>query len=74
MLGRSVPRLPSVAKLLRGGVRWLASAAREEEKFPVQPGSLLHICCTQPHTHVQLGNTPGVEDTVTLQAGDERAG
>jgi hypothetical protein len=39
----------------------------EPESFGVQPGSLLHICCTQPHTHVQLGNKPGVEDVVTLQ-------
>jgi hypothetical protein len=39
----------------------------EPQTFDVQPGTLLHICCTQPHTHVQLGNKPGVEDVVTLQ-------
>lgn len=34
--------------------------------FAVVPGSLLHICATNPATNVRISNQPGLEDTVKL--------
>ena len=54
---------------LAAALRWIASNAPkvQSDTFPVQPGSLLHICCTHPDTQVLISNKPGVEDAVTLQ-------
>jgi len=56
--------------LLAGAcARWMADTAYHEraDTFSVQPGSLLHICCTHPSTHLQVSNTPGIEEAVTMQ-------
>lgn len=46
-----------------------AAAESQAQTFAAQPGSLLHICCTDPLTDVHISNQPGVEDAVTLQVG-----
>lgn len=33
----------------------------------MQPGSLLHVLCTHPHTDVHITNKAGQEETVSLQ-------
>jgi hypothetical protein len=42
-----------------------SSSSTIEQTFPLSPGGLLHICCTQPGTSVAVSN--GAEDAVSLQ-------
>jgi hypothetical protein len=64
----SLRRLPASTHLARRLSHHLAadsSSSSSEQTFPLSPGGLLHICCTQPGTSVDITN--GAEDAVSLQ-------
>jgi hypothetical protein len=65
----STVQICSLARHSNALTRVFASVSTEAdaESFAVTPGSLLHICCTDPQTHVHISNRSGQEDTVTLQ-------
>lgn len=62
MLARpTAQKLLSILALQRGFCDHAGSTS-----FAVLPGSLLHICATNPATHVRISNQPGLEEAVQL--------
>lgn len=45
--------------------RTTATQAAVADTYPLAPGSLVHICCTDPSTAVNISN--GAEDAVSVQ-------
>eukprot|EP00878_Enallax_costatus_P040595 GHUV01046913.1.p1 GENE.GHUV01046913.1~~GHUV01046913.1.p1 ORF type:complete len:215 (+),score=73.91 GHUV01046913.1:426-1070(+) len=72
--------LPSVRRAARTSWPWINAfrlhvashtSSSESTTFPMAPGGLVNICCSDPSTTVEVGN--GAEDEVSLQVQHQAA-